>query len=330
MPSEVDRGSITYLDGIAAALDAELASDDRVFLMGQDIAEYGGAFKVTRGFVDRFGKGRIVNTPIAESGAIGMAVGAALLGRRPVVEMQFADFISCGFNQLVNVAAKMFWRTHMPVPLVVRCPAGAGMGAGPFHSQSMEAWFLSVPGLKVVVPAFVDDAYSLLRAAIRDPNPVVYMEQKHLYRRLRAPVDLDQVDLTLAGARIRRKGSDAAIIAYGAPVHAAVAASDRLARDGVSARVIDLRVLSPLDEDEILKAARETGRVLFVHEAPLSSGFGAELAARVADRAFEYLDAPLRRLAFADHPVPFAADLEAACLPTENKIVEAVRELVGW
>ena len=339
MPSVVEDPpgageAVTYIDAISRALREEMRRDPTVYLLGQDIAEYGGAFKVTKGFVEEFGEGRVINTPIAESGTIGMAVGTALLGRRPVVEMQFADFISCGFNQVVNVAAKMHWRTGRPVPLVIRCPAGGGGGAGAFHSQSMEAWFLHVPGLKVVVPAWPSDAYGLLKAAIRDPNPVLFFEHKYLYRRAkeRFPAPREDGDglVPIGSARVLREGTHVSVIAYGWMVHRALEAAEAAAGEGISTEVVDLRSLSPLDEETLLASARKTGKVLILHEAPLTGGFGGELAARVADKAFEHLDAPVRRLAYADTPVPYNKSLEAASLPSTEGILEAIRDLKRW
>ena len=326
---------VTYLEAISLALQEELHRDPQVFLLGQDIAEYGGAFKLTRGFVEEFGKDRVINTPIVESAAIGMAVGAALLGRRPVVEMQFGDFISCGFNQLVNVAAKMYWRTKMSVPLVIRCPVGAGMGAGPFHSQSNEAWFLHTPGLKVVAPAGAADAYGLLKASIRDPNPVVFMEHKFLYRRIKEVLPTIGAGdggglIPLGRARVVREGDAVTVVTYGRPVHSALDAAGQLEAEGIGVAVVDLRTLMPLDEETLFESVRRTGKVLIVHEATLTGGFGGELAARIADQVFEYLDGPVRRLAFPDHPVPFHKGLEAAALPDAEKIVAAVRELAKW
>jgi len=322
---------VTYIDAISAALRDAMRDDERVLLLGQDIADFGGAFTVTRGFLEEFGADRVINTPIAESGPVGIAVGAALLGRRPVIEMQFADFVSCGFNQLVNVAAKFFYRTERAVPIVVRLPSGGGVGAGPFHSQSIEAWFLHVPGLKVVAPAFADDAYRLLRAAIRDPNPVLYFEHKYLYRRVRGPLPSPSAgafDLAQLPARLVREGEHATIVAYGWMVHRALAAAATLAGEGLSVEVIDLRVLCPLDTETILRSVRKTARVLIVHEATITGGFGAEIAARIADLAFDDLDAPVRRLAYPDTPIPFHRALEAKCLPDEASIAGAVRALV--
>ncbi len=320
----------TYIDAIARALREEMERDPMVILLGQDIAAYGGAFKATRGLLERFGPGRVMNTTLAESAAIGIASGAALLGYRPVVEMQFADFISCAFNQVVNVAAKMFYRWEAPVPLVIRCPSGGGAAAGPFHSQNPEAWFLHVPGLKVVAPSTPRDALGLLKAAIRDPNPVLFFEHKSLYRRLREELPAEEVLVPLGAARTAREGSDASVITYGWCVHHALAAAAKLEGEGISIEVIDLRTLCPLDEEAVLASVKKTGKALIVHEAPLTGGFGGELAARIADQAFESLDGPVRRLAFPDTPVPFHARLEAAAMPDAEKIAAALRDLVGY
>ncbi|MEE8143052.1 MAG: transketolase C-terminal domain-containing protein, partial [Planctomycetota bacterium] len=240
---ELGHQDILYVDAISKALYDELEGDASVYLLGQDIASFGGAFKITRGFLEAFGPQRIVNTPIAESGTIGIAVGSALLGRRPIVEMQFADFISCGFNQVVNVAAKLFYRMERPVPLVIRLPGGGGVGAGAFHSQNVEAWFLHCPGLKVVAPATSGDAYSLLRSAIRDPNPVLFFEHKYLYRRERGDLPKNWAAKTVNGeARVVRDGSDVSVISYGWMVHRSLQAAETLAEEGISVEVIDLRV----------------------------------------------------------------------------------------
>ncbi len=334
MPNETAAvQSVSYIEAITLALRDELESDPTVFVMGQDVAEYGGAFKVTKGFVQKLGADRIVNTPISESGAIGMAVGAALLGRRPVVEMQFADFISCGFNQIVNVAAKMFWRTGRPVPLVIRCPTGGGAGAGAFHSQCNEAWFLQTPGLKVVAPAWPSDAYALLRAAIRDPNPVLFFEHKHLYRRVKEPRAVFEealVPTKIGSARILRTGEHVTAIAYGWMTHQVLEAAALLSGEGISVEVVDLRSLAPLDEGLILESVRRTGKAVVVHEACLTGGFGGELAARISEKAFELLDGPVRRIAYPDHPVPYQKSLEAACIPGVARIAEVIRDLRRW
>jgi 2-oxoisovalerate dehydrogenase E1 component beta subunit len=326
---------VSYLEAISRALRDEMRGDASVFLMGQDIAEFGGAFKVTRGFVEEFGAERVINTPISESGTIGMAAGAALLGGRPVVEMQFADFVSSGFNQVVNIAAKMYYRMELPVPLVIRLPSGGGVGAGAFHSQNVEAWFLHVPGLKVVAPTFPQDAYDLLRAAIRDPNPVLYFEHKYLYRRVKARVAFGdggpaREDRVTARARVVRPGERVTVATYGWMVHRSLEAAEILAPEGISLEVVDLRVLSPLDEASLFASVAKTGKVLVVHEATLTGGFGAEVAARIAERAFEHLDAPVRRLAYPDTVIPYHKKLEAACLPDPEKIARAARELARY
>lgn len=331
---ELKATGTTYIEAISKALRDEMREDGAVFLMGQDVAAYGGAFKVTRGFLEEFGSARVVNTPIAESGAVGMAVGAALLGRRPVVEMQFADFVACAFNQVANVAAKMYWRTQSAVPLVLRLPTGGGLGAGPFHSQSQEALFAHTPGLKVVVPSTPEDAYDLLRDGVRDPNPVLYFEHKHLYRRIRSDLvmgvarkDRTRDYLPLGRAREVRPGRQITVLTYGSMVHDVLAALVGL---DVSVQVIDLRSLVPLDEDLVLTAARSTGKVLIVHEATGTCGFGAELAARVAEKAFEHLDAPVRRLAFPDSPIPYSSLLEQDGLPDAAVVREELLALARW
>ena len=323
----------SYLEAISLALGDAMEEDPEVFLMGQDIAAFGGAFKVTRGLLEEFGPGRVLNTPMAEAGMIGIASGAALLGKRPVVEMQFSDFVSCGFNPLVNVAARFHYRTGLPVPLVIRLPSGGGVGAGPFHSQSLEATFLHVPGLKVVVPAWPEDAYSLLREAIRDPNPVLFFEHKYLYRRVKASLAPASIDIGAgveAGARIVRPGDGVSVFTWGWMVHRAMAAAEALGEEGISVEVVDLRVLAPLDEWTVMESVGRTGRALVVHEAQLTGGFGGEIAARIAEGAFEALDAPVRRLAYPDHPVPFNKELEAVCLPDEESIAASLRELAAW
>ena len=332
-PSAGSKGreaGATYLEAISRALLEEMRRDPQVLLLGQDIAEYGGAFKATRGFLEEFGRDRVINTPIAESGTIGIACGAALLGLRPVVEMQFADFISCGFNQAVNVVAKMYYRSGLPVPMVIRCPVGGGAAAGPFHSQCPEAWFLHVAGLKVVAPAFPGDALGLLKAAIRDPDPILYLEHKHLYRSVRAPLPEGEHLTPLGKARVAREGSDVTVITWGWMVHRALAAAESLSAEGTSVEVLDLRTLCPLDEAAVLASVGKTARALVLHEAPLTGGFGGEIAARILEQAFDRLDAPVRRLAHPDTPVPYHPDLEAASIPDEAKIASAIRELARY
>jgi pyruvate/2-oxoglutarate/acetoin dehydrogenase E1 component len=319
--------TMTYLQAISDGLRTEMREDERVLVMGEDIGVFGGAFKVTDGFIEEFGAGRVMDTPLAESGIIGTAVGAAVVGLRPVCEMQFADFISCGFDQLVNVAGKMHYRQGLPVNLTVRLPSGGGFSGGPYHSQNPEAWFMHAPGLKVVAPSTAEDAKGLLIAAIRDRNPVVFLEHKHLYRRVKGEV-ADGAWTTPFTARVAREGSDLTVVAYGAMVHTALEATEDL--DGASVEVLDLRSLVPLDEEAILASVRKTSKVLVVDEANRTCAAGAQVAALVADRAFEDLDGPVRRVATPDVPIPFSPPLEQAVLPTVDKVKEAARELLEY
>jgi 2-oxoisovalerate dehydrogenase E1 component beta subunit len=321
---------ITYIEGIRQALWEEMERDERVFLIGEDIGAYGGAFKITVGFLDRFGEERVIDTPIAESALVGAAVGAALMGERPVVEMQFADFIACGFDQIVNMAAKFHYRTGTSVPLVIRAPSGGGVHGGPFHSQNPEAWFVHVPGLKVVAPSTPMDAKGLLKAAIRDPDPVIYFEHKYLYRRIKGKVPDEEFTLPLGQAEVKREGTDASIITYGAMVHQALQAADRVAGMGISAEILDLRTLLPLDREAILATARKTGKVLIVHEATRTGGLGGEVAAIIAESAFDRLDGPILRVTAPDTPVPFSAPLEEAFLPNALKIAAALERLATY
>lgn len=325
---------VRYIEAVSQGLYDAMREDESVYVMGQDISAYGGAFKVTRGFKREFGGGRVLNTPISESGTIGIATGSAILGRRPVVEMQFADFVSCGFNQLVNVTAKLYYRMQRPVPLVIRLPAGGGVGAGPFHSQNMEAWFGHTPGLKIVAPAFPGDAYTLLREAVRDPNPVLYFEHKYLYRHSKEVIGAEVrdgcADRVSARARVVRAGEDVSIIAYGWMVHRALEAADAVVADGIDVEVLDLRVLAPLDVDAIVETAGKTSKVIVLHEATLTCGYGAEISALIAEHALERLDGPVRRIAYPDTPVPFKKTLDDASLPGVDDITTAIRELAHW
>ncbi len=328
-PAVPQAGPTTYVEGIHQALAEELEYDPSVVLMGQDIGRFEGAFRITKGLWARW-PDRVRDTPIAESGTLGIAAGSAMLGYRPVVEMQFADFISCGFNQLVNVIAKMFYRWEIPCPVVVRLPSGGGVGAGPFHSQNPEGWFAHVAGLKVVCPATAGDAKRLLKAAIRDPNPVVFCEHKFLYRRIKGELPgADEVG-ELGRALVRRAGSDLTLVGYGASLWTCLDAAEALANEGVEATVIDLRTLVPFDEETVLTSVRETGRVVIVHEDQMTGGFGAEIAARIADAAFAWLDAPVRRVAYPDLPVPYAKKLEQSLLPNRDKVVAAAREVLAY
>jgi len=328
-PSDEEVEPTSYVDGIHDALLEEMERDDSVVLMGQDIGAFEGAFRVTKGLHARWPE-RVLDTPIAESGALGIAIGAALHGYRPVVEMQFGDFISCGFNQVVNVAAKLFYRWQLPCPLVVRLPTGGGVGAGPFHSQNPEAWFTHVAGLKVVCPATAADAKGLLKAAIRDPNPVIFCEHKFLYRRIKEVLPTTDTALPLGRAAELRAGGDITLIGYGASTWTCLEAAEGLASEGVEASVIDLRTLVPFDEETVLAAVRKTGRAVVVHEAQATGGFGGEVAARLADLAFPWLDAPVRRVACADRPSPFAKNLEKELLPTIDRVLQAAREVVRF
>ena len=304
--------------------------DPDVLLLGEDIAgDFGGAFKVTKGLSDEFGPLRVMNTPLAELGFTGMAAGMALMGLRPVVEMQFADFISSAFDSIVQFAATTHYRWGGAVPIVIRAPSDGGLRSGPFHSQNPEAWFVHTPGLKVVAPATPADAKGLLTAAIRDNNPVIYFESKPLYRSLKGYVPAGEYVVPIGVAHLARSGDDLSIITYGAMLHQALAAAERLAGEGVQCDVLDLRTLKPLDEDAVLTSARKTGKVLIVHAANRLAGLGAELAALIAERAFESLDAPVRRLGGLDTPVPFSPPLEDAYRPDAAKIYEAAAALAA-
>jgi pyruvate/2-oxoglutarate/acetoin dehydrogenase E1 component len=323
----------TYLKAINQALHEEMARDENVLVMGEDVAELGGAFKVTEGLLAAFGEERVIDTPISESLIVGAGVGAAVLGMRPVVEMQFADFISCGFDQIVNTAATLRYRHggRASCPMVVRAPAGAGVHGALFHSQNPEAWFTRVPGLKVVAPATAYDAKGLLKSAIRDDNPVIYLEHKRLYRSIKEDLPDGDFTVPLGRAELRREGGDLSIITYGGTVHQSLDAARIVAKeDGVEVEVLDLRTLLPLDREAILDCARRTGKVLVVHEDRLTGGIGGEVAALIAEHAFEYLDGPVRRLAALDVHVPFAPPLEEFVLPNTNKIVDAIRSLAAY
>ncbi|HYU30867.1 MAG TPA: dehydrogenase E1 component subunit alpha/beta [Thermoanaerobaculia bacterium] len=326
---EKDGRETTYIDAINQALREEMEREASVVLMGQDIGAFEGPFRTTRGLYGRWPE-RVLDTPIAESGTIGIAIGAAVLGYRPVVEMQFGDFVSCGFNQLVNVAAKLYYRWQVPCPIVIRLPSGGGVGAGPFHSQNPEGWFAGTAGLKVVCPATARDARALLKAAIRDPNPVLFFEHKFLYRRIKEALPEGDDAGILGQARIARPGDRLTLIGYGASTWTCLEAAAELAKEGIEAEVIDLRTLIPYDEATVLASVKKTGRALVVHEAPLTLGFGSEVAARLADVAFPWLDAPIRRVTWPDRPVPYARVLENALLPTRDKVLAEARALLRF
>jgi 2-oxoisovalerate dehydrogenase E1 component beta subunit len=319
---------LTYLQAISDGLREEMRADESVFCLGEDIGHFGGAFKVTDGFIEEFGADRVWDTPLAEQAIIGAAVGAAIEGMKPVAEMQFADFIACGFDQLVNVAAKMYYRQGVAVPMVVRLPSGGGFSGGPYHSQNPEAWFLQSPGLKVVAPSTAEDAKGLIASSIQDPNPVLFMEHKHLYRRIKSDVPEGRFEVPIGEARLAREGSDLTVITYGAMVWTALEATEDL--DGASVEVLDLRTLFPLDREAILDSVRKTSKVLLLQEATRSAGVMAEVAAIVAEEAWEDLDGPVTRVSAPDVPIPFSPPLERAVLPQVDDVKEACRELLAY
>jgi 2-oxoisovalerate dehydrogenase E1 component beta subunit len=321
---------MTYLEAIRDGLLGEMQRDPRVFVIGEDVGVYGGAFGVTKGFLDEFGPWRVIDAPLAEAANVGAGIGAAVMGMRPVVEMQFADFVTDAFTQVVNMAAKFHWRTGHPLPLVIRMPYGGDVKGGPFHSQCMEAWFVHTPGLRVVAPAFAEDAKGLLVAAIRDLNPVMYFEHKHLYRYQREEVPEGEHVTPIGRARIVRQGSTLSVISYGWMLRKCLQAAGAVAADGIAAEVIDLRSLAPLDRDAILGSVRKTGKALIVHEATRTGGVGAEVAALVAEEAFESLDGPVMRLASEDAPVPHSPVLEAAFQPSVDEIAGAIHRLAAY
>jgi 2-oxoisovalerate dehydrogenase E1 component beta subunit len=325
--------AITYLDAISQAIREEMLRDEAVFLLGEDVGSYGGAFKVSAGLMEEFGPERVIDTPMSEAAIIGSAVGSALMGMRPIAEMQYIDFITCGFDQIINMASKMYWRVGMPVPMVIRGPAGGGTKGGPFHSSSPEAWFFHTPGIKVVVPSTTYDAKGLLKSAIRDNNPVLFLEHKLLYRQpeLRAELPAEDYTIPLGKAVIRREGDDMTVLTYGAMVYQCLKAATILEReDDLEAEVVDLRSLSPLDRETIMESVKHTNKVMIVHEDTLTGGIGAELAAILAEELFEYLDGPITRVAAPDAPFPYAPALEAAFLPNADKIVNAARKLAAY
>jgi 2-oxoisovalerate dehydrogenase E1 component beta subunit len=321
------------LEAIREALWEEMERDPAVFLMGEDIGVYGGAFKVTDGFLAAFGEDRVIDTPISEAGFTGAAAGAAHMGLRPVVEMQFMDFVSCAYEPLTNYIATSRWRGSGPLPLVVRGPVGGGVRGGPFHSQNPEMAFFHTPGLKIVYPATAADAKGLLKSAIRDEDPVLYFEHKKLYRApfLREVLQQgDDVLVPLGSARVHRTGRDITIVTYGMMVHESLRAAEVLETEGVDLEVVDLRTLAPLDEDAIIDSVQKTGRVLIVHEDTRTGGIAGEIAMRVSERAFEWLDAPVLRVTAIDTPVPYAPTLEDYFLPQVDDIVAACRYLAAY
>jgi 2-oxoisovalerate dehydrogenase E1 component beta subunit len=327
-----DARELTYLDAIREALAEEMRRDPHVFVLGEDVGAYGGAFGVTQGLYDEFGERRVVDTPISESAIVGISIGASLRGYRPVAEMQFADFISCGFDQIVNQAATLRYRYggRASVPIVIRAPSGGNVGGGLYHSQNPEAWFVHRAGLKVVAPATAYDAKGLLKAAIRDDNPVVYFEHKYLYRRAKGPVPEGDEIVPIGVAATRREGDDITLITYGAMLAPSLEAADRLSKDGVEVEVIDLRTLQPFDKPAIFASLEKTSRVVIVHEDVKTLGIGAELSAVIMEERFDSLDAPVLRVTYPDTHAPFSHVLEKANMPDAEKIVAALRQTAEY
>jgi 2-oxoisovalerate dehydrogenase E1 component beta subunit len=321
---------LTYLEAIRQGIWEEMERDNSVFLLGEDIGAYGGAFKVTAGMLEKFGGDRVIDTPISESAIVGAAVGAALVGMRPVVEMQFMDFIACGFDQIVNMAAKIHYRWGPAVPMVIRGPSGAGVHGGPYHSQSNEMWFVHTPGLKVVMPSTAYDAKGLIKASIRDDNPVIFYEHKFLYRRIKDEVPETDYVVPLGKARVAREGTDLTVITYGAMVWTAIEAATELEKEGISVEVVDLRTLLPYDEEAVLASVRKCSKVLLLHEDTRTGGMAGELAALIGEKAFGDLDGPIVRVTAPDTPVPFAPALEEYFLPNAKKVADAARQLAAY
>lgn len=321
---------MTYLEAIRAGIWEEMERDESVFMLGEDIGAYGGAFKLSAGMLERFGPRRMVDTPLSENAFLGAAIGAAIMGLRPIVEMQFADFITTAYDLVVNYAAKARYRWGAGVPIVIRGPSGGGVHGGPFHSNNPEMPFVHTPGLKVVVPATASDAKGLIKAAVRDPDPVLFFEHKLLYRRIKEDIPTGDHVVPLGKARWARRGSDISVITYGAMVFVALEAADRLAKEGIELEIVDLRSLVPLDEEAVLASVRKTSRVILLHEDTRLGGFAGELAARIAEKAFDYLDAPLLRVTAPDCPVPYSPPLEEAFLPKATSVMEAARYLKAY
>ena len=320
----------TYLEAIRQGLWEEMERDPGVFLIGEDIGVYGGAFRVTAGFLDHFGARRVIDTPIAESAIVGAAIGAGLMGLRPVAEIQFSDFISCAFDQIVNFAAKCRYRWGAGVPMVIRAPSGGGIHGGPFHSQKPQMPFVHTPGLKVVAPATAYDAKGLIKSAIRDNDPVLFFEHKGLYRKVKEDLPEEDYTVPIGKAAVIREGRDMSLITYGAMVHVGLEAAGQLEREGIDMEIVDLRSLLPLDVEAILASARKTSKVLLLHEDTRTGGLGGEIAALITENVFEYLDGPIVRITAPDTPVPFSPPLEEAFLPNVRTVVEKARWLYRY
>jgi 2-oxoisovalerate dehydrogenase E1 component beta subunit len=321
---------VTYLEAIRQALSEEMQRDENVFLLGEDIGVYGGAFKVTEGLYEKFGSQRVIDTPISESAIVGAACGAAMMGMRPVAEIQFIDFISCAFDQLTNYAAKSRYRQGIGIPIVVRGPCGGGGRGGPFHSQNVESFFLNTPGLKMVEPATAYDAKGLLKAAIRDEDPVLYFEHKFLYRRIKEDIPDDDYIVPIGKAKVRREGRDISVITYGAMVHVALEAAEKLQQEGIDLEIVDLRSLLPYDKEAVLNSVVKTSKVILLHEATRIGGYAGELAAVIAEEVFDCLDGPIVRVTAPDTPVPYSPPLEDFFLPNAEKLMKAARKLAAY
>jgi pyruvate/2-oxoglutarate/acetoin dehydrogenase E1 component len=324
--------AITLLEAIRQGLWEEMERDERVFILGEDVGAYGGAFKMTDGFLQKFGEERVIDTPISESAIVGAACGAAMMGLRPVAEMQFIDFISCAFDMITNYAAKSRYRQDIGLPMVVRGPCGGGVHGGPFHSQNVEAFFLNTPGLKMVEPSTPYDAKGLIKAAIRDEDPVLFFEHKLLYRnpKIKQEVPTEDYIVPIGKAAVRRVGNDLSIITYGAMVYTALEAAEKLEQEGIDAEVIDLRTLLPIDREMILESVKKTSKVIILHEATRTGGMAGELTAIINEGAFEYLDGPVMRVTSIDTPVPYAPPLEEFFLPQVDDVLKAARSLAAY
>ncbi|HXG95162.1 MAG TPA: alpha-ketoacid dehydrogenase subunit beta [Blastocatellia bacterium] len=324
--------AITLLEAIRQGMWEEMERDERVFILGEDIGVYGGAFKMTEGFLARFGEERVIDTPISESAIVGAACGAAMMGLRPIAEMQFIDFISCAFDIITNYAAKSRYRQDIGIPIVVRGPCGGGVHGGPFHSQNVESFFLNTPGLKMVEPSTPYDAKGLIKAAIRDEDPVLFFEHKLLYRNPKIKQEVPEEDyiVPIGKAAIRREGTSLSIITFGAMVYTALEAASQLEQEGIDVEVLDLRTLLPLDREAIAETVRKTNKVIILHEATRTGGIAGEIAAVINEDAFEYLDGPIVRVTSIDTPVPYAPPLEEFFLPQVDDVLKAARRLAAY
>ncbi len=320
----------TYLQAISDGLRQEMRRDKRVYVIGEDIGVYGGAFKVTQGFQDEFGPWRVIDAPLSETAIVGSCTGAAIMGMRPVAEMQFADFVSCAWDQLVTVAAKQRYRAGTPVPIVVRCPSGGGFSGGPFHSQNPESSFAHVAGLKIACPATPADAKGLIAASIQDPNPVLYFEHKHLYRRIKDEVPDERYEIPFGQARVHREGDDVTVVTWGAMVYTADEAAKQVEGDGISVEIVDLRTVVPWDKEAVLRSVEKTSKALVLHEDTRTAGFGAEIVATITEEAFESLDGPVKRVTAPDTPVPFSPPLEKAFIPQVDDVVAGLKDLADY